>query len=261
MTLANRLIFFKKLIKLVRNWPTYLLHRLQLLPQKETTFRLRNGVRITSRAFTIDRSAINDVWIDESYEPTRIGRPWTWNTCRWIIDIGANIGTFTLYAAHHAPLAEIDAVEPEPGNIALVQKNISQNGLGNRVTLHKAAIGTSETMTTLHLCDQVSGGHSMFRHAGHTTSSVTVPTITLHSLFEKRPTLRCDLLKLDCEGGEYDALMNLPPSMLERVQAIAVEVHTFSVDPKHQPTVLQSFLEKAGFSVMPLKKSMLWAER
>jgi len=250
-----------KLIRKVRNWPLFFLNRFGLIKSKTLTFKLRNGLLITSRPFAIDRSALNDVWLEESYEPSNAGIFWDWTACRRIVDVGANIGTFTLYAAMKAPQATIDAVEPEPGNCEILRKNVSQNGFDSRIRVHKLALSDKSGTAELNISSEVSGGHSLFRHGSHGSATLTVPTKPLTDLFAESGILECDFLKMDCEGAEYSILYSLPAAWFKKIRCLAIEYHHFSTDPRYQPGSLKTFLEQNGFRVLPLKKSMWLAIR
>jgi len=77
--------------------------------------------------------------------------------------------------------------------------------------------------------------------------------ISLPSLFEREGISRCDFLKIDCEGAEYEILMSLDPSMLDRIGKIACEYHQPAyygvTHPEHTPERLVRFLEENGFTV------------
>lgn len=246
-----------RLIILVRNWPIYFKNRFCLV-QGDIHYKLRNGLCITSRPFHTDGGALNDVWFEESYEPKKFHIPFNWNACKTIIDIGANIGTFSLYAAVHAPHSSIIAIEPEPQNNSYLRQNIAANKFSERIKIIEAAIGDSDGSTTLHVSHRCSGGHSRF-HAFGESHTITVPMRSLLSLMRDHAIMECDYLKLDCEGGEYDALYNLPQDMLRRIRFMAVEYHHFSSDPRHNPLSLQAYLREQGWIVAPGKKSMFFA--
>ncbi len=255
-------LYFRLLLRMivvVRNWPIYWFNRFGLL-QGDVVYKLRNGMVITSRAFVVDGGALNDVWFDESYEANNFGIRLDWSTCATIIDIGANIGTFTTFAAYRSPRARIISVEPEPGNLAMLRKNIERNGLQQRVTVVPAAIGGTDGTVTLHITDKSSGGHSLYHRYGN-TRDVQVPMISLGSLMQQHGTTTCDYLKLDCEGGEYEALYALSSDELKRIRFMAVEYHHFSDNPRHTPDALQAHLREHGFTVTPGKKSMFFAAR
>ncbi|HRH93200.1 MAG TPA: FkbM family methyltransferase [Candidatus Peribacteria bacterium] len=247
-----------RLIAVVRNWPVYWLNHFGYT-KGEVSYKLRNGLTITSRAFAIDGGALNDVWFDESYEPNHFGIPFDWSTCRTIVDIGANIGTFTTYAGFKSPNAAIVAVEPEPDNLNMLERNVRANNFGNRVTIVPAAIGGSDGTVTLHITEKSSGGHSLYHKYGK-TRDVEVPLVGLLTLLVNHHIGVLDFLKLDCEGGEYDALYSLSPEVLSRIRFMAVEYHHFSPDPRHTPDQLRAFLTQNGFVIKPGKKSMFFAQ-
>lgn len=247
-----------RLIVVVRNWPVYWLNRFGYT-KNNVTYQLRNGLSITSRAFAIDGGALNDVWFDESYEPNHFGIAFDWSACKTIVDIGANIGTFTTYAGYKSPQAAIVAVEPEPNNLVMLKGNVEANHFQNRVTVVPAAIGGQDGTVTLHITEKSSGGHSLYHRYGK-TSDVDVAMISLRSLLTKHNIGVLDFLKLDCEGGEYDALYSLSPQELARIRFMAVEYHHFSPDPRHTPDQLRAFLTQNGFVIQPGKKSMFFAK-
>jgi len=261
LRIIDKFSLFLRLLRLVRNWPIYFFNRFGFIRTGTVTYKLRNGIKISSRPFSIDRSALNDVWLEESYSPSHCGIKWDWAGCKTIIDIGANIGTFTLYAAINAPGATVYAMEPEPGNYGMLIQNIRQNGLSKRVTTLQAAMSGAAGNAILHISPHVSGGHSLFKHSSTGADAVTVNIMTLGDLLSEKKIDVCDFLKLDCEGAEYEILYSLPAETLNKIRCIAVECHLFSGNPLHRPEKLKMFLEEKGFDVRPLKKSMYLATR
>lgn len=248
-----------KLIVTVRNWPLYFTVRYGKSPEK-VVYHLRNGMTISSRSKAIDGMALNDVWLEETYEPARKHLPFNWKACRTIVDVGGNIGTFTLFAAHKAPEAKILTVEPEPGNIGMLKQNIADNKISDRVTVIEAGVGTEETTATFYVAHKNSGGHSLY-HYTENSHPVEVKIIPLKAIFERNNLKGCDYLKLDCEGGEYDALYGMPDEILKNIPFMAIEYHHFSKDPRHTPVMLKAFLEAKGYTVIDAKKSIFFAYR
>jgi FkbM family methyltransferase len=259
MNLAQNLGLLARLISTVRNWPLYFRVRYGKSPER-VAYKLRNGITITSRSRAIDGMALNDVWLEETYEPGRKGLPFDWKACKTIVDIGANIGTFTLFAAHNAPQAKIVSVEPEPGNLVQLRINIAGNNIVDRVTIVEAGVGPEETTATFHVAHKNSGGHSLY-HYTENSHPVEVKIIPLKTIFERNHLTGCDYLKLDCEGGEYDALYGMPDEILKNIPFMAIEYHHFSKDSKHTPVMLKAFLEAKGFTVIDAKKSIFFAYR
>ena len=102
--------------------------------------KLRNGLTIILRSGTSDRCVFNDLWLERAYDLPGL----QYEKYRSIIDIGAHIGLYALFAADASPKAQIYAFEPESENFALLQKNIDNNHLSDRVHAFAKGIGAKE---------------------------------------------------------------------------------------------------------------------
>jgi len=258
MNLQETAITFARLVSTVRNWPVYFSARFG--KDRETVYKLRNGMTVHSRGRSIDGMALNDVWLDHTYEPSEHGIPFDWSVCKTIVDVGGNIGTFALYGAYKAPNARIITVEPEPGNVMMIRRNLEANKLSDRVSVVEAGVGPEEGTAQLHIAHKNSGGHSLF-HYTDKSHPVSIRITPLTSILRQANITSVDFLKLDCEGGEYDALYLLPEDLLKGIRFIAVEYHHFSKDPRHTPDALKTFLEEKGFTVTKPRKSIFFASR
>jgi len=152
-----------------------------------------------------------------------------------IVDAGANIGAFTLYALHSAPNANVIAIEPAPDSCARIRSMLRSNAPEARVTLHEAALGESFGETTI----QLDVG-SQFRRTGGTGHAVSM--LPLDSVIPADATV--DLLKIDIEGAEYGVLKSIAPSTLRRIRRIILEFH-----PQASPSSALDPLKANGFSV------------
>lgn len=251
-------LLFVRLVTTVRNWPVYFLNRFGLT-KGVVEYRLRSGMTILSRPYSVDGSALNEVWFDHCYDPNFFGLPFDWKNAKHVVDVGGHIGTFTLFAAAHAPDASIVTLEPEADNFAVLAANIAANHLLNRVTLHNVGLGDGNSVE-LFTFPGDHGGNSVYRPS-EGGIPVRIETISLPTLFEKHGIDRCDYLKLDCEGAEYEALYGLPAEYFPRIRCIGMEYHHFSKDPRHNGGSLQAFLESKGFRCVRHKKSMMFAIR
>jgi FkbM family methyltransferase len=72
-------------------------------------------------------------------------------------DIGANVGTYTVYAGVSGKASKVMAFEPEASNYALLNKNIVVNGLGDKVTAINLAVSDVRAMDYLHLASLDTG--------------------------------------------------------------------------------------------------------
>jgi FkbM family methyltransferase len=140
-----------------------------------------------------------------------------------VIDIGAHVGLVSLYLAKRWPFLKIFAFEPHPTNHANFVDNLSLNNVSN-VCLFRQAITADGRSIMLRLVNSNTGGATaVFDLAGAYTVG-PVDSVTLQSIFEQAvaPTQRCRLLKIDCEGMEYEIL---PSPVLDRVDFLAAEFH------------------------------------
>jgi FkbM family methyltransferase len=139
-------------------------------------------------------------------------------TDRVIVDAGANIGTFTLYALLKAPDSHVIAIEPAPDTCDRLRRVIHEHGFSGRCTIHQAALGPQTGTTTIDL-----GLESQFRSTG--TGGTTVPVLTLDSAVSALPAAAIDMFKIDVEGAEYFVLPSETATCLERVQRMTMEFH------------------------------------
>jgi FkbM family methyltransferase len=156
-------------------------------------------------------------------------------TDRVIIDAGANIGAFKLYALENAPDAKLISIEPAPDSCKRIKSMLSANGLESRCTVFEAALGDRSGETTIEL-----NVGSQFRRTG--LSGHPVKMITLDSVIPQDVSV--DLLKMDVEGAEYGILPSLSPDTLGRIRRIVLELH-----PQASARSVVDPLESNGFKV------------
>ena len=135
---------------------------------------------------------------------------------RLIVDAGANIGAFTLYALQAAPWAEVIAIEPAPDSCERVRAMLRTHGFEERCKLYEAALAGSVGETTIEL-----NVGSQFRRSG--TPGTRVATVTLDSVVPAGAIV--DLLKIDIEGAEYEVLNAASGGVLGRIRRIVLEYH------------------------------------
>jgi FkbM family methyltransferase len=138
------------------------------------------------------------------------------------VDIGANVGAYTLFVAARAGgSARILAVEPQPEIFDRLTYNISQNPFGT-VKAIACAVADKTGELTLFL-DARNKGESSVKIVGSVQAgSVRVPAVTLIDLLRAEGFSRVDAIKLDVEGAEdlildpffRDAPTSLYPSLL-----------------------------------------------
>jgi FkbM family methyltransferase len=124
------------------------------------------------------------------------------------IDIGANVGLFSLFVAAHAGAqARILAIEPEPGNFARLKFNIAVNGA---LPITPLAVALDEEAGEVAvLLNQSDRGGTQVRaiSEGEASEVVRVPCIPLLNLLREQGVIAIDALKIDVEGMEDKVLV------------------------------------------------------
>jgi FkbM family methyltransferase len=176
-----------------------------------------------------------------------------------VIDIGANIGVFALYAAR-CKAKKVYAFEPNSESYQLLLRNIELNNLPETILAFQSAIYKND------------GEKVAFPRSGSMYSAIIqdinhqdyewVDTITLNRIAGQicQTGETIDLVKLDCEGAEYDALFACSDETFKKIQAIKLEYHKGALD------VLTSLLQTQGFQVTKLmveneQLGNLWVEK
>ncbi len=185
-----------------------------------------------------------------------------------IVDIGANMGLFAMWAAPQAPAGRLLAVEPSEVLDCLVY-NARANGLGN-VTAVPAAVGDEGRQIELveypgfNLVSHPSGlGPAWitrlliflryFRVRSPTVRR-TAPCRSLGALMDEHGLRAVNFLKVDCEGAEYPIFRNLAPEHWSRIERVAMEFHELRPGDRHRELV--SLFEQHGFHV-EIRKPLL----
>jgi FkbM family methyltransferase len=157
-----------------------------------------------------------------------------------IVDIGANIGRYTILGGNNNPRAKIYSIEPEEDNFNILSKNVKLNNLKN-VELIKTALGNQKGEVKLYKSKGANhGGHSILNK---TDNFELVKLNTLDALIKDKVN-EIDLIKIDVEGFELDVLSGMKNFLLEkRIKNILIEI-----DKENYSAVVQ-FAEKYGYSI------------
>ena len=144
-----------------------------------------------------------------------------------VLDLGANIGAFSLFTLANAPQARVIALEPFPSTFAKLQAVIAKNGIGSQVFCEQAAI--SAFSGVLHMqSDETIKSHSRKTMDGVSVpeQTIAVPSLGLADLLEKYDADEVDYIKVDIEGGEVPLFRDVNPGTLLRAKRIGVECHS-----------------------------------
>ena len=118
-----------------------------------------------------------------------------------VIDIGANIGYYTVIASKHVGKnGKIFAYEVEDTNYSYLDKNIKVNSINN-VIAKKIAVSNKTGNSSFFLTDDNKGAHS-FANNRHSKKSIIVNTDTIDNSIDTP----IDIIKMDIEGAEILAI-------------------------------------------------------
>ncbi len=230
-----------RLLAGVGNWPLAVRLFLGRGVRGTAVIRLRkSGVQFRVRG-AMDVWIVKETYLDRFYERygTSIGDGWA------VMDIGAGIGDYALYAALVHPQNTVYAFEPFPESFALLQENLQLNQVSNVQAFPQAIAAETGTLAL----DLSSGEPLQFSTEGPATlgDTLTVPSLSLAEALERLALKRCHVLKMDCEGAEYGILLNSPNWVLDRIERIVMEYHEGVTSYGHGD--LAEFLESKGFQV------------
>jgi FkbM family methyltransferase len=159
-----------------------------------------------------------------------------------VIDIGANIGDSCIYFALRRA-SKIVAIEPFPRSYKSAEKNIEVNGFTNKITLQLAGCNGSRGEINV---------DPFYESKGHSPlidfkQGIKIPLLTLRDILIQNNVLRGDaVLKMDCEGCEYDTILSSSGDTLGFFSHIQLEYHRGYKNLKEK-------LEKCGFRVSVTK--------
>jgi FkbM family methyltransferase len=224
----------------MRSWPrlvadilAFRLLRLVTLPRADSTrtVAMLDGALLTYRLNRGDIQAIREIWLDEVYMP-----PHEAYSMRTVIDLGANIGFTSVYLARRLRPSRLVAVEPDPDNVAILRRNLAQNGI--EAVVIEAAIGPADGSARFRRNTSSNLG-SLAADGDLTVAVVSVPTV----LERLGPSPQRTLLKLDIEGGE-EQLFGADVGWLDRVGCLLAELHPTVVDTER----ILALLERSGLA-------------
>jgi FkbM family methyltransferase len=137
-----------------------------------------------------------------------------------VLDIGANIGdTGIFYALNGAK--KVIGIEPFPKNFDYAQKNIQINNLDSVITLLQAGCSSKKEIIKIDP-DYQSNIESEVKNF---KTGIDVPMITIQDIINKYEIPKSSVLKIDCEGCEYDIIENISFETISYFSNIQMEYH------------------------------------
>jgi FkbM family methyltransferase len=183
---------------------------------------LRNGVvleMVGNPRFCLD--IFREVWQQKVYlKPHQLTSP------RTVVDIGSHLGFFAVQAALQWPQAQIVAYEPDVTNFNALNRNIDRNRISN-VKTYNCAVWKEVGQVAFNVKAQVES-HSVFDTdiGGATKEHITVAATTLGEIVRQLGHQEIDLLKIDCEGCEFELVASSLNVFSSHVKHLVMEYHS-----------------------------------
>lgn len=170
-----------------------------------------------------------------------------------VLDIGANIGYFTLLAARQVgPQGHVFAFEPDEANFALLQQNLQLNGYTNVTTIRKAVSDSTGT-ATFYVQNQNRLGQSLL-DLGEGRLPITVETVRLDDYLAAHHPGPIHFIKMDIEGAEPLALQGMHATLTNNPHLkLITEILPDSMRQHHfDPAQYLAALQHLGFKFFNL---------
>lgn len=173
-------------------------------------------------------------------------------------DVGANIGVFSLLAASCVgDIGQVHAFEPIAANIAVLQAAIKHNHI-SQITVHPIAVGGSVGSQTLYIGTPETSPDWQYELDGWASKvpsqrrplTITVPLTSLDTVVQQHHLSRVDLIKLDIEGGELDALRGARDLLQELAPDIICEISPYLLRQQNLDSrELTGYLAELGYTL------------
>lgn len=190
------------------------------------------------------RHVLIELYVEDEYDLARLGA-WQELHSPVVIDIGANVGVFAVDLCERFPRARLFSYEPSPYAFGYLATNVEQNHLSDRVVVCSKAVSDHDG-TLEFFVDGASTVNTMYserRRSGQSRTSVLCQSFD--SVISQAGS-RIDLVKIDCEGGEFDIILGASDSAWGGVSRLVVEHHAVA---GHSWAELETRLRSLGFVV------------
>ena len=238
------------------NWPALLR---QMVGERvgrgggDLDFVTRRGACITTPNVPGARLPLYEQFADDAYRLADLLAPLQGRPIQ-VFDIGAHIGSFAMNVATLHPQSRLECFEPSAETARYLRRNVEQNNLGNRINVHEVALADKEGTALLDDNDGGSVHNGLIQQdrrlvdgadALDRRHAVEVPTTTFDAAVAAAPAPP-DVVKMDCEGGEYALVYASSEASWASVSRVVMEYHPV---PGESWDELRGWFENVGFAV------------
>lgn len=235
--LPRRIIQDTEIIAITKNWREILKAKISRKPITKIEFR--NGVVLNSPDEVNLMFIFHEIWLDKIYSP----KGYEIKPNETVVDIGGNIGVFALFAATRENGVYVHSFEPFPANAKFFKQNLDDSHIKN-IVFHNLAVADKSIERVLQIEDSWLN-HSLIDQDSK-TDGIVVKCISLDEALAKVAV--CDLLKLDCEGSEYEILYSCSSDSIKKIKKIVGEFHNVDNETRNGEG-LRKFLKNNGYQI------------
>ena len=178
-----------------------------------------------------------------------------------IVEIGGNIGLYTIFGVKANPAANYKVFEPVPYNYQLLLKNLKLNSLTNVIATQAAVISNPNLDQVTFFLPQAESHYEAatggFIEGAESIDRVVDRELTVKALQSRNVVDGCDLLKLDVEGAEFEILNGCTESINEARTIIIVEMRRRTHKLRHW---IVSLIDNCSYGAWALSDIGLWYE-
>ena len=213
----------------------------------ELTFKTRSGLTINTPNRPGARVPVYEIFAEDCYRlewflGDMLDRPIS------VIDIGGHVGTFSCRLTQLHPKATVQTFEPSATTASFLRRNVTQNGVADRVTVNERALSSSSGRAMYDDNGAGSGLNGLVA-VGHSSGVATeVETISFDDAVALAGGAKgsVDFVKIDCEGGEFDLVLGSDPASWSTVQRVVIECHPVA---GHSWPELRTWFDAIGLKV------------
>ena len=209
---------------------------------KVVRLNTKDGLKLSIRRNYMDASIVGEVFLDRCYvrglklPPRPV-----------VVDVGGYIGDFALFAVKCLNARRVVVCEPSPRNWELLKLNVTANHYGDRIQMVNKAVANQEcVMMNVDAPDRQQARVSAYGFSDALRTAI--PAVSLTQLITDHQLNEIDLLKLDCEGAEYEILLTTPTKVYKLISHLVFEFHEIEDHGAMLKSVRQR-LHDEGFSL------------
>lgn len=170
------------------------------------------------------------------------------------IDVGANIGVYSLLASSKITKGRIYAFEPSLSSLPRLYENIAINNKSSTIQVEEKAVSERSGFQYLDVGNMPDYHHLTYQRGGkknrERSTNIRVPVVTLDKFIAENSLSKIRLIKIDVEGAELLALKGLQESLKsKKVDVLIVEINQYAAAENFGSSPLQvlNYLKNYGF--------------